>query len=297
MEYGCHSMVAPLQRVIVKDPDAAFESPERIAREWHGLGFAAPPDLARARREHAALVALLEAAGATVLRLPAAAGTTLDSLYAHDPALVTEAGVLVFATMGKPARRGEGAALADALRRWDVPILAVIEGEATAEGGDMVWLDRHTLLVGRGFRTNAAGVAAVARHVAPLGVRVIEVPLPYGGGPAECLHLMSLVSLVDVDLAVVQRRLLPIPLVELLGARGVTLVDVPDVVVATQGCNVLAVAPRRVVMVRGSPRTEARLREAGCEVMLFDGEEIALKGCGGPTCLTRPLWRSLLPAP
>ena len=156
----------------------------------------------------------------------------------------------------------------------------------------MVWLDRDTLLVGRGFRTNAAGIQGLSELLSPLGVNVIPVELPYWNGPADVLHLMSFISLLDHDLAVIYRRILPVPLFELLTARGVQLVDVPEEEYDSLGCNVLAIAPRNVIMVRGNPVTRSRLESAGCQVFEFDGSEICLPGAGGPTCLTRPLLRA-----
>ena len=283
-------MVAPLRRVIVKRPSEAFRSPEKLEAEWRDLGFGALPDLARARDEHAAFVALLEGAGAEVLTLPEAAGTTLDSIYVHDPGLVAEAGVVTF-NMGKPQRRGEGAALRAALATWGVPVLGAVEAPATAEGGDMLWVDRHTLVAGRTYRTNAAGVRRIRELLSPLGVDVIETGLPSWNGPEDLIHLLSLVSPVAEDLAIVYRPLMPIPLLELLEEKGFRLLDVPAEEFPRMGPNVLALAPRRVVMLRGLPRTRAALEGAGCEVIEYAGDEISLKGNGGPTCLTRPLWR------
>jgi N-dimethylarginine dimethylaminohydrolase len=168
----------------------------------------------------------------------------------------------------------------------------VVEGAATAEAGDMIWLDRHTLLVGRGFRTNAAGLAALTALLEPQGVQVIPVPLPYFHGPGDVLHLMSFMSLLDDNLAVIYRRLLPVPLFELLTYRNIRLVDVPDEEYDSMGCNVLATSPRNVLMIRGNPITCSRLSEAGCIISEFDGREICVPGSGGPTCLTRPLLRA-----
>jgi N-dimethylarginine dimethylaminohydrolase len=288
--FGSQSMVAPLRRVVVKRPRDAFRSAEQIAREWRTLGFTDVPDLGRADAEHEQMVAVLREAGAEVLSLPAAEGTTLDSVYVHDPGLVTDAGAVVF-RMGKPPRRGEGPALAAGLLGWGVPVLGQVEGAATAEGGDTLWLDHETLVAARGFRTNAAGVARLRELLAPLGVTVVEVHLPYHGGPEDLLHLQSVISLLDHDLALVHRRLLPVPLFEILAARGVRLLDVPDEEYAALGCNVLALAPRRLAMLSLLPRTRARLEAAGCDVRTFDGDEIGRKGGGGPTCLTRPVLR------
>jgi arginine deiminase len=288
--FGSQSMVAGLRRVIVKRPEEAFRSREHIEREWKRLAYTRPPDLTRAARDHEYFVSLMKQAGAEVLYLPADDRTGLDSLYTHDPVLITDRGAVIFHT-GKVARRGEGPSFADAFRSWDVPILGSVEGLATAEAGDMVWLDRETLLVGRGFRTNAAGIETLSALLLPLGVKVTAVELPYWKGPDDVLHLMSFISLLDENLAVVYRRILPVPLFELLTGRGIQLVDVPEEEYGTLGCNVLAVSPRNVIMVSGNPITRSRLDSAGCHVSEFDGTEICLPGAGGPTCLTRPLLR------
>jgi N-dimethylarginine dimethylaminohydrolase len=281
-------MVAPLRAVVVKRPAEAFRYADR---DWQDLGWTRLPNPEVAANQHQQLVSLLESAGARVNFLPEDGRTNLDSLYAHDPVLITDAGAVIL-QMGKPARRGEGPAMADALKAWNMPILGVIGGDATAEAGDMIWLDRRTLLVGRGFRTNRAGIERLSGLLEPLGVTVIPVPLPYGDGPRDVLHLMSFMSLLDDNLAVVYRRLLPVPLFELLCERGIELVDVADEEYRTLGCNVLAVAPRQVVLVAGNPVTRARLQAAGCVVSEFEGSEICIPGAGGPTCLTRPLHRA-----
>ena len=284
-------MVDPLRAVIVKRPEQAFRSSAAIAAEWKDLGWTRPPNLEVAAREHRQLVSLLEAAGARVFFLPEDSRTNLDSIYTHDPVLITDAGAVILQT-GKKLRRGEGPAMEDALNGWDIPILGAIEGGATAEAGDMIWLDRQTLLVGRGFRTNQVGIDWLSSLMHPLGVSVIPVPLPYWTGPDDVLHLMSFISLLDVDLAVVYRKLLPVPLYELLVERGVTLVDVLEDEYPSLGCNVLAVAPRRLVMVSGNPVTRSRLEARGCTVSEFDGSEICIPGAGGPICITRPLLRA-----
>jgi len=283
-------MVAPLRRVIVKRPEEAFRSREHIEKEWRELAYSRSPDLARASRDHEQFVALMRQAGAEVLYLPADDRTGLDSIYTHDPVLITDRGAIIFQT-GKTTRRGEGSAFADAFRSWDVPVLGFVDDPATAEAGDMVWLDHEMLLAGRGFRTNAGGIQRLTELLRPLGVKVIPVELPYWKGLQDVLHLMSFISLLDCDLAVVYRRMLPVSLFELLTARGIQLVDVADEEFDTLGCNVLAVSPRNVIMVSGNPVTRSRLESAGCRISEFDGSEICLPGAGGPTCLTRPLLR------
>jgi N-dimethylarginine dimethylaminohydrolase len=288
MKFGSQSMVARLRRVAVKRPEEAFR---RIDHEWRDLNYSRPPVVDKAAEHHRHFVNLMRQAGAEILYLPADDRTGADSLYTHDPVLVTDRGAVIFQT-GKLARRGEGPAFADAFKTWELPVLGVIDGPATAEAGDMVWLDRATLLIGRGFRTNAAGVARLSELLKPGGVDVIPFELPYWNGPEDVLHLMSFISLLDDNLAVVYRRLLPVPLFELLTARGVQLVDVPEQEYDSLGCNIFAISPRNLVMARGNPVTRSRLEAAGCTISEIDGSEICLPGAGGPTCLTRPVLRS-----
>jgi len=288
---GSQSMVAPLKRVVMKRPEEAFRNAQQIAAQWKDLNYVSAPDLAGASREHAKFVELLRASGTEVLLQPEDSRTGLDSIYTHDASLATEKGVILFQT-GKPQRRGEGPALGDALRKWDIPVLGVIDGEATAEGGDMIWLDRTTLIVGRGFRTNAAAIIALRKLLEPLGVKVLSFDLAYGTGPADVLHLMSFMSMLADDLAVVHRPAMPVALYELLQERRIQFVDIPEKEYPTQACNILAFAPRKLIMLRGNPITADRLRAAGCEVHELEGAEMSMKGAGGPTCLTRPILRA-----
>jgi dimethylargininase len=283
--YGCQSMVSPLRRVLVRRPDEAFGDADPA--RWH---YTSRPDLAAARREHDALVELLRAAGAEVIEHPEPQPERADAIYVFDPALITERGAVLL-RMGKALRRGEEEALGRCLAAAGVPTFAALHGDATAEGGDLLWLDRHTLAAGQGFRTNAEGLRQLREILAPLGVEVIPVELPYFGGPEACLHLLSLISLVDHDLAVVYPSLLAVPFWRLLRDRGIRLIEVPEEEFASQGPNVLALAPRRLLMLEGNPVTRRRLEEAGCEVLTYRGREISLKAEGGPTCLTRPVWR------
>jgi len=284
-------MVGPLRRVIIKRPRQAFRDKVTIEAQWKALNYTDRPDLAAAEKEFDAFIRILEGSGAEVLNLPEDDRTGLDSLYTQDPFIITDAGAVIFQT-GKIARRGEGPAAGDALKTWGIPIVGAIGGTATAEGGDLLWLDHDTLAAGRGFRTNAAGVAALKKLLGPLGVQVIEFHLPYWSGPGDVLHLQSFISLLDKNLAVVYKRLLPVPLYEILRERKIELIEIREEEFPTQGCNVLALAPRHVVMLERNPQTKKALGAAGCVVQVIKGDEIAFKGSGGPTCLTRPLVRA-----
>jgi N-dimethylarginine dimethylaminohydrolase len=285
------SEAGTLRQVILRHPRDAFGTPERIAAEWRTLNFTGAPDLARAIDEYERFVAMLRASGTRIDFLPAAPGMTMDSLYVRDASIVCDRGAIL-CRMGKPPRAGEPEAQAPALRAAGLEILGRIEPPGTLEGGDVAWLDERTLAVGRGYRTNDDGIAQLRTLLGGTIDDLIVVPLPHWRGPSDVFHLMSILSPVDRDLAVVYSPLMPVPFRQLLLARGLTLVDVPDAEFDTMGCNVLAIAPRRCVMVAGNPVTRDRLERAGCEVMEYEGTEISLKGGGGPTCLTRPLRRA-----
>jgi dimethylargininase len=283
--FGSQSMIDPLRRVLVKRPDAAFADADPAL--WH---YVSRPDLKEARREHEALVEILRGAGAEVVEHPEPQPDRADAIFVFDPVLVTDRGAVIL-RMGKELRRGEEAAMARRLRKVGVPILAELEGEATAEGGDLLWLDSRTLAVGQGFRTNAEGLRQLREVMAGIGVDVLPVELPYFTGPEACLHLLSLISLVDRDLAVVYPPLLPVPFWKTLRERGFRMVEVPAEEFPTMGPNVLALAPGKCLMLEGNPVTRRGLEEEGCEVLTYRGREISLKAEGGPTCLTRPIWR------
>lgn len=284
--FGSQSMVEPLRKVLVRRPDEAFGGADPEA--WH---YVSSPDLGKAQAEHDALVEILRGFGCEVVYHDAPLPDLADSIFTHDPVIVTDEGSIVL-RMGKERRRGEEVAIGRTLEDLGVPTLAILEEEATAEGGDLMWLDHETLAVGRGYRTNSEGLRQLGAALRPLGVETVEVQLPHGDGPNSCLHLMSLISMLDHDLAVVYLPLLPVPFVELLAERGIGLVEVPDDEYPTMGPNVLALAPRRCLMIEGNPITRGRLEAAGCDVLTYHGDELSLKAEGGATCLTRPILRS-----
>jgi dimethylargininase len=274
--------VGTLRRVYARSPQ-----PED-ALAWRSYGWHDAPDPARARQEHGAFVHELERAGAEVVLGTSTVDGDPDAIYAYDPVLLTDAGAIVLRP-GKEGRRAEPDAVATDLAHQGIGVVGRLEPPATAEGGDMLWLDERTLIVGRGYRTNAAGIDAI-RALLP-GTDVRSFDLPHLRGPSECLHLMSLLSPLDRDLAVAHLPLMPVALVELLADRGVELVEVPDEEFATMGPNVLALAPRVALALEGNPETRRRMEAAGVDVRTYRGDEISRKGDGGPTCLTRPLVR------
>lgn len=281
---------APLTRVVMKHARDAFLHPVAIEREWQPLGFTAAPHYARAIEEYDRFVELIRSAGADVHFLPSDRRANLDSIYVRDASIVAPAG-MILANMGKRLRSGEPAAQQDAFASLGIPTVGAISGSGKLEGGDLVWLDATTVAVGEGYRTNAEGIRQL-RALLGDGITVIAVPLPHWHGSGEVLHLMSLISPVDRDLAVVYSPLMPVPFRQLLLERGYRLVEVPDAEFETMGSNVLAIAPRKCILLAGNPLTRAALEQAGAEIFEYEGTEISVKGAGGPTCLTRPIARS-----
>ncbi len=279
--YGSASMTGRLERVLVRPP-----LPED-AENWRAYGWRAAPDVAAAVAEHEDFRALLESAGAEVVVSTHDPGNP-DAMYVYDPVLVGAEGAVLLRP-GKEGRRTEPGAIAASLADAGVPVAHALAEPVVAEGGDTVWLDELTLLVGIGYRTSPAAVPALA--AAFPGVEVVAFDLPHWNGRAEVMHLMSLISPLDRDLAVVYTRIAPVRLLELLDERGIEIVEVPDDEFATQGPNVLALGPRRALALDGNPQTRRRMEAAGVDAVVYKGDEISKKGDGGPTCLTRPLLR------
>ena len=286
------SEVLPLRRVVLKHPRQAFGDDRRIEDEWRRLGFSAAPDLARAEAEFDAFASQLEAAGARVHLLPDNGETGLDSIYPRDASILTDRGAIL-CRMGKAERAGEPAAQGAFFESLGVPILGWIEAPGTLEGGDVAWLDNKTLAVGRTYRSNDEGLRQLAALLGD-GVELLRMEAPHWRGPGDVFHLMSVLSPVDLDKLLVFSPLMSIPLRTALLERGFELIEVPEEELGSLGANVLALAPGAVIIPAGNPRTRARLERAGVSSHVFTGYEICCKGAGGPTCLSRPLIRSLL---
>jgi N-dimethylarginine dimethylaminohydrolase len=290
MKIDCRSEVGKIEKILLKHPGDAFINQENINAQWEQLNYFGCPDYDLAKSEYESFIELLKRDVSEIHFLPQSGKTGLDSVYVHDPVIVTEKGAIL-CSMGKQARRGEAAAVAEYLAELDIRIVGAITGEGRLEGGDLLWLGGRTLAVGLGYRTNEDGIRQLKELTDDIIDEFMVVPLPHWSGPDNVLHLMSLISPVDYDLAVVYSRLLPVPFRRWLIDRGMKLIEVPDSEFATMACNVLAVAPRKCIVLSGSPITKRMLEDEGVEVRKFQGEEICRKGAGGATCLTRPLLR------
>jgi N-dimethylarginine dimethylaminohydrolase len=289
--FNGHSMVGRLKRVMVCSPRAAGWNQPSIADRWRELGFLHPPDFATAQAQHDELCHELEAAGGEVLHLPAASDLSLDAVYTHDPSLASDYG-LIGLHPGKPNRIPEASRQVDFCLKLGIPTLGGIQPPGKTEAGDMVWLDSTTLLIGQGYRTNAAGIAQMLALLQPHGVEVLSAPLPYGPGPSACLHLMSLMSLLDRQTVLVDLPWLAVETVELLKSRGYRFIEIDYSERDTLACNVLSLGDRRLIALEENRKTNHKLREAGFDVQTFPGSELCINGGGGPTCLTRPLLRT-----
>jgi N-dimethylarginine dimethylaminohydrolase len=290
MKHTAHSDIGKIKTLFIKEADQAFTSESHIEQFWKELNYLAKPDFSRALAEYASFQSILKNQGAEIFRFPEDASVNMDSVYCRDASIATNGGMII-CNMGKLARTNETHAAKKAFEANGIPVLGVITAPGTLEGGDVCWLDEHTLAVGHTYRTNEEGIRQLAAMLQPLKVEIITVPLPHYKGPADVFHLMSILSPVDSDLAVVYSPLMPISFRNLLLRRGYELLEVPDHEFETMGCNVLALAPRDCLIVDGNPSTKTALENSGCKVTVYKGEEISVKGGGGPTCLTRPIYR------
>lgn len=283
-------MVGKLQRVLVCSPRSAGWNEPRRLTTWRELGFHHAPTFEKAQWQHTALVNQLKTAGAEIIELPAHDDLSLDAVYVHDASLATDFG-LILMRPGKANRVAEARHHDSCYAAQAIPTFGTIAAPGTTEAGDIVWLDSKTLLIGQGYRSNAAGIEQMRALLAPKGVEVLSAPLPYGAGPSACLHLMSLISLLDEQTALVDLPWLAVETVELLQSRGFKFIPIDDSERDTLACNVLALGEKSLLAIEENHQTNDGLRRAGFDVRTFSGSEICINGRGGPTCLTRPLLR------
>ena len=283
-------MTTNLKRVLVCSPRHAGWARDEVKAGWRELGFHHQPDFVAAQAEHDALCRLLNEAGAEIVTLPPSSGLTLDAVYAHDASLASDHG-LILMSPAKPNRVPEARAHAEVATTLGMKVFGAVAAPGFSEAGDIVWLDARTLLVGRGYRTNRAGIEQLRALLAPKGVEVISAPLPYGPGPSACLHLMSLMSMLDERTILTDLAWLAVETVELLRGRGFRLLEIDAAERDTLACNVLSLGSNRLIALEQNAKTNERLRQAGFDVRTFPGAELCINGSGGPTCLTRPLQR------
>jgi N-dimethylarginine dimethylaminohydrolase len=284
-------MVGEIKRVLVKHPKDAYQNQLKVDRESKKLNYLGKPDYKKSISDYERLIDFFKTNNIEIHYLPIDEDTSLDSIYTHDPCIISNSGVIL-SNMGKRDRQTEPEVIASYFNSINVPILGQIKSPGTLEGGDVVWIDERTVAVGEGYRTNAEGIRQLKSLLKSDVDNVITVPIPHWTGPADCLHLMSNVSPIDNDLYLVYSRLLPVSFREYLLGREIKLVEVPDEEYDSMGCNVLAISPRKVIMINKNPITQQRLEAENVEVHTYDGSEISIKGSGGPTCLTRPFMRS-----
>lgn len=292
MKLTCHSEVGKIESMFIKKVLSAFVDDDHISNNWKQLNYLQRPDLQEAVIEYDKFESVLLNYSSSISYLPPDDTVNMDSIYCRDAGISTNAGMII-CKMGKDARNNEPHALKKACQKTGVNILGEISGSGTLEGGDVAWLDEHTLAVGHTYRTNEEGIRQLKEMVDPLNVEVVTVQLPHYKGPSDVFHLMSIFSPVDYDIAVVYSPLMPIGFRNFLIEKKYTLVEVSDDEFETMGCNVLALSPGVCLMVEGNNKTKTLLEKSGCKVILYDGNEISIKGGGGPTCLTRPIYRSI----
>ena len=285
-----HSEYLRLKTVYLKSVRNAFVSDEVLAEQWRALNFVAKPQFDAGVIEDENFERLLLNNRVEVKHFPKDPNTKIDSIYCRDASIATNYGMII-CNMGKVSRKEEPYAQKKVFENEGAHILGAIESPGTLEGGDIVWLDENTLAVGHTYRTNGEGILQLRSLLYPYNIDVLAVELPHHKGPSDVFHLMSILSPVDKNLAVVYSPLMPIGFRNELIRRKFQLIEVPDDEFESMGCNVLAIAPRKCIMVKGNPKTQAALVKAGCEVFTYSGQEISIKGGGGPTCLTRPLKR------
>ena len=290
-EFGCQDMTSTIRKVLIKDPKSAYKNQANIDTQYNELNYFGKPDFEISLKDYDSFKSILHNNGIEIHCLPSDDITSLDSIYTHDPCLVSNSGVIL-CSMGKDLRRKEPGMISNYFESLGIPIIGRISSPGKLEVGDIVWIDNRTVAVGVGYRSNFEGIMQLKQILSDDIDEIIPVHLPHWTGPADCLHLMSNVSPIDENLFLVYSKLLPVSFREYLLSRKIKLIEVPDEEYESMGCNVLAIAPRKVIMIEGNNITKKILEDEGVEIFTYPGLEISNKGAGGPTCLTRPFLRS-----
>ena len=290
MKYGCQSMVGKIESILIKKPEQAFISQEHLNETWEEFKYFGCPDYEKVLDEYKVFEKYITENVENVYYLPQDDRTGLDSIYTHDPLKITKKGAIYF-PMGKVLRGREYQATREFLEGIGVPTLGEIKAPGKMEGGDVLWIDEKTVAIGRGYRTNDEGIRQFKDLTMDIIDEYIIVPMPHGDGVDACLHLMSIISFVDVDKAVVYSKYMPVFFREYLIDRGIQLIEAEDDEYDYLGTNLLALEPGKVILIDGCPKIEGKLRDMGIEVMTYEGREVSYRGTGGPTCLTCPITR------
>jgi N-dimethylarginine dimethylaminohydrolase len=288
----CHSEYGAIETLWIKPVKKGFVDQKLLNAQWEELNYLSKPNYAKALNEYEQFSSNFQSLENNLKTFGANDFVKIDSIYCRDASIATDFG-MIMCSMGKGGRVNEPMSHQEAFEAIGIKILGKIQAPGTLEGGDVAWLDEKTLAVGHTYRTNTDGINQLKALLEPHGIEIIVAELPHYKGPSDVFHLMSILSPVDKDLAVVYSPLMPMNFRNELIRRGFNFIEVPDDEFEAMGCNVLALAPRKCLMVNGNPVTQARLIAAGCKVNTYAGNEISYKGGGGPTCLTRPMLREI----
>lgn len=290
IKYGLNSNVSTLKTVLLKNPQAAFKSQKTIDLQWQDLNFIDKPDFKKSVTQYENFIDILNDNNVEILYIPEDEITSLDSIYTHDPIFMTPNGAVI-GNMGKTQRKPETIMMKNYLNEIGVPILGEIINDATLEGGDVIWIDEKTVTAGLTYRTNNKGIDQLRKILSTISIEVISVDLPHWNGPVDVLHLMSLISPLNENLFLIYKKLLPISLLKLLKKLDIKTISIADEDYDSLGCNVLPLSTTKCLITSGNDKTFKIIEENGIEVIEFQASEICYKGSGGPTCLTRPIYR------
>ena len=290
IKYGLNSNVSTLKTVLLKNPQAAFKSQKTIDLQWQDLNFIDKPDFKKSVTQYGNFIDILNDNHVEILYIPEDEKTSLDSIYTHDPIFMTPNGAVI-GNMGKTQRKPETIMMKNYLNEIGVPILGEIINDATLEGGDVIWIDEKTVAAGLTYRTNIKGIDQLRKILSTISVEVISVDLPHWNGSVDVLHLMSLISPLKEDLFLIYEKLLPVGFLELLNQLDIKTISIADEDYDSLGCNVLPLSTTKCLITSGNDKTSKIIEEKGIEVIEFQASEICYKGSGGPTCLTRPIYR------
>lgn len=281
-DWGVASEVNPLKAVLMRRPGEEIED-----FDYKKFRFRTGIDPIKFREQHDRLADIYREQGIKVYYVKEQRRDRPNAVFMRDLVFMTPEGAII-ARPAMSSRRGEERYAAQALARIGVPILKTVNGSGVFEGANALWVDRKTVILAAGSRTNREGFEQVARELERIGVEnILPMQIPYGHA-----HIDGLLNFASHDTAMIHAPQVPYDVCSYLRKAGIKLLEAPSrtEVRETLGINFVAIKPGLVVQPEGNPRCRELLEGNGVEVITVDLSEI-LKGWGAAHCLTAFLKR------
>jgi N-dimethylarginine dimethylaminohydrolase len=282
-KWSVFSEVGKLKVVLLRRPGKEIEAVKN-PKDWR---WKAVMDSVKACEQHDAMAEVYRSCGADVFYVEEQREDRPNAIYMRDNVLGTPEGAII-CRQATAFRRGEEQAVALSVSKIGCPVIRTISGKGIFEGACGLWIDRETIILGTGVRSNEEGVRQVEDVLRAMGVvNILRFQIPWGHA-----HLDGLMNPVDKKKILIFPWQVPYDVVDALIRMGFKIIEAPSLEEVKQGfaINLVALEPGRVLAAKGNPKTKAVLEHNGIEVLEVEVDEL-MKGFGSLHCMTAPLAR------